>query len=163
MQALFFFFGVRGRLQVAAFASLKLSPPDSSITFVSLRFVWMFFCFSHVIFQHMLNGHIVHVSLDCAICIMYKDKCNTSINRYHLWTLRLKTVYRAANSLDCLRHGGDNINTHTLKMEQTYLHKYTHVSMLVCAQMKPCLWSFCTESMKQAWLLNRVFIHFGLW
>lgn len=26
-----------------------------------------------------------------------------------------------------------------------------------------CLWSFCTESMKQACLLNRVFIHFGLW
>lgn len=42
---------------------------------------------------------------------------------------------------------------------------YTSVCVFirVCAQMKSCLWIFCTESMKQAWLLNRVFIHFGLW
>lgn len=47
---------------------------------------------------------------------------------------------------------------------------YTSVNVFVCCvcvhicmQMKPCLWSFCMESMKQAWQLNRVFIHFGLW
>lgn len=63
------------------------SRPSSIIIFSVFVFFFLYF------FLHMLDGHILYMSeLDCSVCIMYKDKCNASINGYHLQTQRLKIV-----------------------------------------------------------------------
>lgn len=130
----------------------------------------MFFFFLHIFFIHMLDGHILYMF---SWIVLYVS-C-TKINVKHL-SMKIKTK----NSVQSSKQLGLQ-TAHTMEGKHTL--KYTHrlrsnamedkqkrpiytsvcVSIWVCTQMKSCLWSFCTESMKQAWLLNRVFIHFGLW
>lgn len=100
---------------------------------------------------------------------MYKDQCNASISII----CGLEIVQQAAWTKN---HQRKNAQTHADRLWSNAMEDkqnrpiYTSVRECVCVcsyecvcRKKSSLWSFCTESMKQAWLLNRVFNHFGLW
>lgn len=108
-------------------------------------FCCLCFFLPHGHFLYMFNWIILYVSC-------------TKINVTHLSPTcthkDLKIVYRAAWTTSFPRDEG-KIHTPTHTQTDAMEQKrpiYTSVSVFirVCVQMKSCLWSFCTESMKQA-------------
>lgn len=126
---------------------------------------------------HARRPYSVHVQLDRTVLYV---SC-TKINVAHLSAGRTKNSVQSNKQLGLqtaltvkgkhtlkYTHTHNGLRSNAMEDEQTtdlstQMCVCVCICVCVCVQMKSCLWSFCTESMKQAWLLNRVFIHSGLW